>query len=69
MEAYQERVVAEKHELDSKIEKLDRFVKSDIYNTVPPPERVRLVMQLHYMKGYSGVLAERIINFGDHKNG
>jgi hypothetical protein len=65
MEAYQERVVQEKKELDEKIEKLNDFVygSTEIYPNLKFEERVRLKMQLGYMKEYSKILGERIADF------
>jgi len=63
MQPHQERVVAEKTELDSKIEKLDTFRHGDIYHTLTVAERDRLTRQYAHMKDYSNVLGERIAAF------
>jgi hypothetical protein len=63
MEAYQERVITEKTELDQRIEKLQAFSGSDKYADVPSEERERLFRQLHVMEQYSGILGERIAAF------
>jgi hypothetical protein len=63
MESYQERVIAEKAELDAKIEKLDAFVQGDVFGTLPPKEQKRLLKQRHHMTVYSSVLGERIVAF------
>jgi hypothetical protein len=63
MEEYQERVVAERKELESKIDKLDNFIKSDAYNKLGDIDRVLLVRQLSAMNMYSNVLQERIDYF------
>jgi hypothetical protein len=60
MQPHQERVIAEKSELDAKIEKLDTFRHGDIYYTLSVAERDRLTRQYAHMKDYSNVLAERI---------
>jgi hypothetical protein len=63
MEAYQSRVIDEKQELDSKLEKLDQFATSEQFATVAPAEQERLQRQLQIMKNYSQVLSERIEAF------
>jgi len=65
MEAYQERVVAEKTELDDKLGKLENFIfrSGGKWFDVPDPERIRMVKQYCHMKDYSGILGERIANF------
>ena len=63
MQPHQERVVTEKAELDSKIEKLDTFLHGSIYQTLTDEERMRLMRQFCHMKDYSNVLGERIAAF------
>ena len=63
MEAYQVRVVEEKQDLDSKLEKLNLFVTSTKFDDVPLPEQERLKKQLLIMKEYSQVLSDRIAVF------
>ena len=63
MEAWQERVVQEKVELDVKLEKLNNFLNS------PDPgisgEDFKLLLdQRHFMSRYSEVLGLRIARFG-----
>jgi len=60
MEPYQERVIAEKKELDEKIVKLYQFIKGRFYPTLAIGERTRLVKQHRIMQAYSEVLDERI---------
>jgi hypothetical protein len=60
---FQERVIEEKSELDTKLEKLNTFIGSDIYYSLAHAERVRLSKQVEVMKGYSNILAERIAAF------
>jgi len=60
MEAYQERVVLEKKELDEKINKLSVFVSSD---TLKEDVANVLKKQLAIMIDYSNILSERISNF------
>jgi hypothetical protein len=63
MEDFQKRVVAEKEELDSKIEKLSTFIHGPIYAKLPEDERMRMMRQFCHMKDYSNVLGERIAVF------
>lgn len=64
MEAYQQRVVEEKRELDSKRDKLTEFLKSPNRTKVSQDEQDRLTRQLAVMDVYSNILAERIVHFG-----
>jgi hypothetical protein len=65
MEAYQERVVAEKNELDVKLRKLEDFIfrSGGRWFDVEEDERLRMVKQYGYMSDYSRILGERIANF------
>ncbi len=63
MEPYQERVVAEKKELDERLSKLDAFGRTDFFGKLPPDEQGRLNRQHSIMESYSAVLGERISAF------
>lgn len=64
MQPHQERVVAEKDELDDKLAKLTKFVEgSDVFTQLPEAEKSRLVKQAGVMREYSDVLGERIAAF------
>lgn len=63
MTAFQERVIAEKSELDVKTSALGKFLGGDIFKTLPEDEQKRLGCQHSLMEKYSGVLGERITNF------
>jgi len=67
MQPHQQRVVDEKSELDTKLEKLKAFIgnlnPSAIFEGLPPVERGRLIRQASIMEEYSDVLRERIVNF------
>lgn len=60
MEPHQQRVVAEKNDLDSKREKLTAFIGGDIYRKLGDVEQSRLNRQLEAMTLYSNILGERI---------
>ena len=63
MEAFQQRVVDEKTELDSKIAKLETFSEGEVFGGLPEAEQNRLSKQVEYMQMYSDVLGERIAAF------
>lgn len=63
MQAYQQRVVDEKRELDERGDKLDQFILSDRFGTLPAAEQERMKRQLEIMGKYSEVLGERIAAF------
>lgn len=61
MQAYQQRVITEKEQLEEKITKLDSFITgSDDFDSIEVDEQDRLRRQLAAMKDYSAVLGERI---------
>lgn len=63
MKPHQERVVAEKAELDAKLEKLTAFIGGETYRTLDEAERERLNRQKWAMKLYTDILGERIAAF------
>jgi hypothetical protein len=63
MQPYQERVVTEKQDLDSKREALCTFMAGSLFASLPEDERMRLAKQDILMKDYSDVLGERIAAF------
>lgn len=66
LQPYQERVVAEKKELDEKIVKLHAFCfgsDTKIFASLDPMERDRLEDQYTAMKKYSDILGQRIAAF------
>ena len=63
MKPHQERVVAEKAELDERIGKLRAFIGSDTFKHVDASEQERLRRQAYIMKELSQVLGERIKAF------
>ena len=62
---HQQRVVEEKYELDEKLGKLLSYFQSEIFSSLPDAERSRLRNQARFMDGYSAVLKERIVAFGE----
>lgn len=63
MKPHEERVVAEKAELDEKCTKLTAFTFTGIFAELPSDERDRLNRQHAIMEQYSKVLGERIAAF------
>ena len=63
MKPHQERVVIEKEELDSKLQKLRIFIGGETYRTLENAEQSRLNRQLEAMTLYSQILGERITAF------
>jgi hypothetical protein len=70
MQPHEERVVAEKDELDEKIQKLVAFMGGTIFASLSDDERSRLSIQLQHMNGYSEILGQRIAAFlkGEENN-
>lgn len=60
MEAYQERVVAEKKELDERHSKLKAFLETSVFCALPSQERQLLREQAEVMRQYSDILTRRI---------
>ena len=63
VEDYQERVVAEKKELDERLKKLTAFIISSKFNDLTFAEQKRMSKQKSIMFLYSDVLGERIAVF------
>ncbi len=64
MSPHQERVVAEKAELDEKARKLSDFIgNSSVFPTLDPAEQERLREQNDVMWQYSEILGRRIAAF------
>jgi hypothetical protein len=61
--SYQERVIAEKAELDERIAKLGNFIAGGAFVGVPGAEQARLRAQANLMQQYSKILGERINEF------
>ncbi|MCV4287884.1 hypothetical protein OH708_08205 [Pseudomonas capsici] len=55
-----QRVIAEKAQLDDKIEKLSAFFDTDLFKGLPAKQNELLTTQLSCMREYSVLLAERI---------
>ena len=60
MEAFVERMITEKDELQDKVTKLENFVTGEKFKELKGSEQVYLKEQLKFMKGYLSVLRQRI---------
>ena len=60
---HEDRVVAEKTQLDDRLERLTKFLVTEIYAELPSEEQVRLKRQKFCMEQYSETLGERIAAF------
>ncbi len=61
MKDYQVRVVAESEEVNIKINRLDKFIKSNkAFWDLDPEERTLMVQQLAAMRVYNDILIKRI---------
>lgn len=63
MEDYKLRVIQEKDALDIKIQHLNKFIVSSIFDTISIKDQNLLRKQHALMVQYSDVLAERIARF------
>lgn len=60
MEAFVERMIVEKDELQDKVTKLENFVNGEKFRELRGLEQVYLKEQLRFMRGYLSVLRQRI---------
>lgn len=60
MQPHQQRVVDEKNEISDKTSKLESFLGTALYASLPTPEQTRLSRQFLIMQLYEQVLSERI---------
>jgi hypothetical protein len=63
LQPHQQRVVAEKAELDERLNKLLAFNSTQTYQELPAEDRDLLFEQASYMQAYSSVLGLRIARF------
>lgn len=60
---YQQRAVKELTKLKDRVERLEKFVMSDKFDTLPKHEKILLRRQLTAMRDYAEALEERIKMF------
>lgn len=61
--AFQQRVIDEKTDLDTKITNLEKFLTTTTFQGLDPAEQARLTRQAVVMTDLSKILGERIENF------
>lgn len=57
---HEQRVIEERYELEAKLEKLNEFMKTDIFNGLPSQQRLLMSAQSSAMANYANILASRI---------
>jgi hypothetical protein len=68
LQDWQQRVIAEKRELDGRIHQLKEFLDSEAFQTkAGPGEAILLIWQHQMMTQYSMVLEMRIGSWGPHE--
>lgn len=68
MEAYQERLVTERADLEEKLVKMNDFINGNEYRSLSDHAKNLLRQQRYYMNGYADVLRQRIeaaVNLGE----
>ncbi len=60
LEAWQERLIAEKAELDKKLRDLEAFINGEVFEGLGDMEKSRLRSQRYFMNGYAETLNQRI---------
>ena len=60
MEAFIERMIVEKNELQDRVTKLENFINGEKFKELKGLEQVYLKEQLKFMKGYLSLLRQRI---------
>ena len=60
MEAFVERMITEKDELQDRVTKLENFVNGEKFKELKGLEQIYLKEQLKFMRGYLSVLRQRI---------
>jgi hypothetical protein len=63
VQPFQQRVVEESRELRYKLDKLNTFVETEMFNQLPVDEKDRMQRQRSLMDQYADVLDERILHF------
>lgn len=58
-ETFYDRLISERKELDGKIEKLETFIKGDVFAGLEKEDRTLLHEQLDSMRQYSYLLGKR----------
>lgn len=65
MSDYKTRVLDEYQSLNDKINKLERFLKTEYFEELPDEDKKLLEEQLRHMSNYSVILSKRILRFSN----
>jgi hypothetical protein len=60
LQPHQQRLLAEKQELDARLGRLLTFFKGPVFVRLPEIEKLRLRHQARFMEGYAAILEERV---------
>ena len=60
MEDWKERLIEEKDQLTDRINKLQRFVLTDKFDSLPYADKELLMQQLEAMDNYAYILTQRV---------
>ena len=60
---HEQLVIEERRDLSLKIQKLSEFICTQEFSELPEAERVRMIAQIGYMRGYCNMLSLRIRAF------
>lgn len=63
MEAWQQRAIADRDELDQRLIAMEAFRECDKFKALPDIDQKLLIEQEAHMAGYSAVLSKRIARF------
>lgn len=63
MAPHEDRVIAEEKDLSDKLNKLGAFIHGDMFKTLTTEDHRLLQEQYDHMRGYVGVLRQRIARF------
>jgi hypothetical protein len=63
MEEYKDRVIQERHDLGIRITKLDNFIKSEAFLSIPTVDQILLIQQRVHMLSYFNILDSRCARF------
>lgn len=63
MQAHEQRVVDEAHELADKLDKLTKFTQASLFAELPREDQELLTNQKEVMMSYHTILAKRIARF------
>lgn len=63
LQPYQERVIAERDELQERIGRLSEFLDTEIFQDLPPGSQNLMMDQFSVMLRYRGILNQRIALF------